>query len=86
MAFDKEELKQLGELFDNQHSLIVTDVKVLLEQELRPIRDDLDWMKKRLDQLFKMVSEDIAVAYKEIESLKRTIKNLEKRVVALEHR
>ena len=84
MAFDKEELKQLGGLFDKQHRTIIGEVKELLEEQrsltvgetrtliddsrslmvldvrtiLQPIREDLEFVKERLDQLFKTGSED----------------------------
>ncbi len=90
MAFDKEELIQLNQILrdqlEDQRSLTMLDVKILLHQELHPIREDLEFVKERLDQLFKMASEDIGVAYQKIESLKRTVNKLEKRIVALERR
>ena len=86
MAFDKEELQQLRDLLNDQHSVVMLDAKILLQQELRPLREDLELLKERMDQLFKMASEDVGVAYQEIESLKRSVNKLEKRIVALERR
>lgn len=100
MSFDKEEIQQLEKLFDanwqktekaleiqwqktdealdNQRSLIMFDVRSLIKEELDPL-------KKQLDQLFKMSSEDIQVAYHDIETLKSQVKKHDMRITVLEH-
>lgn len=97
MAFDKEELKQLGNLFDRQHKLIVGETRELVEGTrssimtdirslLRPIIDDIAEIKQKIDQLYKMVNDDLGVAYKEIDVLKRQVTKLERRITVLEKR
>ena len=85
MPFDKEEVQQLESMFERQHSAIMLDMRTLLQQELRPIRSELEQVKLRLEQLFKMETGDIQIAYKEIRDLKNKIKKLEQRIAALEH-
>lgn len=95
MAFDQKDIQQLESIFhdfegafdrklDQQRSAIVLDTKTLLQQELRPIRRDLEYIKEQLDKLFKMESEDIQAAYGEIEELKEKVKELEQRITILE--
>lgn len=89
MAFDKEEIQQLEQIltrkFDEQRSVIMADTATLLEQKLRPIREDISYVKQRLNALFEMESEDIQMNYKEIEKLKAHVRQLEQRIAALEH-
>lgn len=82
MAFDKQELAQLGELLDNQRSLITLDVKTLL----RPIVQDIEKIKERLDQLFRMINEDVGAAYKDIVILKRKVARMEREIAVLKGR
>ncbi len=77
MAFDDKELQQLNQLLDRQHSAIILDVGVLLRMELEKI-------ERRLDQLLKMETEDVTAINLEIIQLKRQVKKIEARVVALE--
>jgi len=80
MALTKEDIQTIkGMLTDMKADLrseIHLDMKALLEQELAPIRE-------RIEQLHRMVNEDIALAFKEIESLKKRIKKLETKVQSL---
>lgn len=96
MAFDKKEIKQLEELFsaervqvkkllDDQRSAIMVDTELLLEQKLRPIREELEYIKKRLDALYDMESEDIKASYKDIDRLKKRVSKLELQVAELKH-
>jgi len=77
---------EVGELLDvkleSHRSMIMLDVRTLLG----PIIEDIGNIKERLDQLFRLIHEDIGLAFKEIESLKRTVRKLEKRIVAVERR
>jgi len=86
MAFDKEELKQLDHLLEarlnEQRSLIMLDVRTLL----RPIVDDLEDVKKQLGRIFQTLSEDVAVAYKDIEVLKRKVTRMEREIAILKGR
>lgn len=86
MAFDKGELKQLdhllGSRFNEQRSLILLDVRTLL----RPIINDLEDVKKQLGQIFQALSEDVAVAYKDIEALKKKVARMEREIAVLKGR
>lgn len=100
MAFDKNEIKQLKQIvigsivekvpeivqpmLDKQKKEILLDVRILIQQELRPIKVDIKWIKERLLKIEKMESEDIKASYEDIESLKEKIKTLENRVGQLE--
>ncbi|MEX2012693.1 MAG: hypothetical protein WD970_03035 [Patescibacteria group bacterium] len=80
MTLTKDDLKQfrglLSDFRSDLRSEIHLDMKVLLEQELRPL-------KERVEQLYRMVNDDIGLAFKEIETLKKRIKKLETRVSSL---
>ncbi len=81
MAFDKDEIQQLDHIltrkFDEQHSALVI--------ELLPLKEDLAYVKHRLDELYKMENEDVEQAFGEIEALKKKVKQLEHRLTLLEH-
>jgi len=100
MAFDKEELKQLNSLLNDrfegqnallndrlegQRSLIMSDTRSLLEEQLKPIKAEIEYLKQRLDRLFDMVNEDIRTALTEIEDVKKRVAKLEHQVATLEH-
>lgn len=77
MAFDKEELKQLDDHLDNRfnkiHSEIIFDIKSIIQ----PLKDDVEYMKERLDQSFETESEDILAVYSDIDNLKKRVRKLE---------
>lgn len=76
---------ELALKLDEQRAAIALDARSLLYQELQPIKDDLTYVKQRLDALFEMESEDVQMNYREIEKLKTYVKRLEQRIAALEH-
>jgi len=77
MPLIKTDLQEISKLLDDkldkQHSVIILDVKTLIRQELEPL-------KARVDQLYKLVHDDVGLAFKEIETLKKRIKKLEVKV------
>ncbi len=83
MAFDKEELKQLEGLFEIQRNVIMSDTRSLLEEQLKPIKEEIAYLKQRLDRLFDMVNEDIHAAFAEIEDVKKRVAKLEHQVARL---
>lgn len=76
---DDKGAELIGKL-DEQRIAIMSDVRSLLQ----PIKDDLAYIKQRLDTLFDMESEDIRMNFKEIKKLKVYVKQLEQRIAALE--
>jgi hypothetical protein len=92
MAFQPDELEQLQSLFDRQQDTILnkveimldshrngimTDVRVVLNVELREIKD-------KLARILKMESEDIHAVSVEVEDLKKKIRLLERKIATLE--
>lgn len=67
---------EIRDMLKDQRSEIALDTRMLLEQELAPLR-------KRVDQLYILVKEDIGLAFQEIERLKKRIKKLETKVSSL---
>lgn len=93
MAFDQQELNQLGDLIDTRVGSLL-DVKVgvildaklgpILDAKLAPIRHDLQTVKQDLDGVRQMLSEDISAAYTDIKLLKKKDLQLVKRIAVLE--
>jgi hypothetical protein len=112
MAFDKEEVKQLKELFDSfevkmdqkfdnfekkvDQKFDIFEVKVdqkfeeqnynfkvTLNYELMTIKNDIEHIKKRLDQFFETESEDVKAAYDDIVDLQKRVKKMELKLVSL---
>jgi len=96
MAFSKEEIKQLKQtlveevpkvmqpILDNQRKEIILDVKILIQQELRPIKKDRKWIKNKIEKIETMESEDVEATYSDIEFLKKKICELEVKIKKLE--
>lgn len=88
MALTKDDLQQIKNvirpMLQEQRAEIMTDTRALLEQELRPIRADIEEIKDRLNRLSVRESGDTSMVVAEIESLKKKIKRLEGRLAALE--
>lgn len=82
-GFDKEQLEQLRELFDQQRSAIMLDTRSLLDSQLQPIKDELKALGERMDRFFTMESEDVVFLHKEVQLLKTKLKVLEAKVAAL---
>ena len=98
MAFDKEEIKQLKSLFveqrkeildetksyfEDQRSVINYDFKVTLNYELMTIKNDIEHIKKRLDQFFETETEDVKAAYDDIADLQKRVKKMELELAAI---
>ncbi|EKD55984.1 MAG: hypothetical protein ACD_58C00322G0004 [uncultured bacterium] len=84
MAFDKEEMKQLKELFDSfeikmdqklsiQRFEIGKDTKSIINAKLKPIHE-------KLDRFFKMESEDTSELYTQMEQLQKRVLVTEKKL------
>lgn len=74
----------LSTALEAQRADIMRDTRALLEQELRPIRDELASIKEKLEQLEKREDEDTLMMFREVELLKKKIKRLESRIAMLE--
>lgn len=87
MTLTKDDIKtingMLTDLRSGLRSEIHLDMKILLKQELAPIKTDIAELKQRVDQLYRMVKDDIGLAFQEIETLKKRIKKLEAKVQSL---
>ena len=90
MSFDKEEVKQLKELFDSFEVKMDQkfedqryDFKVTLRYELMSIKDDIEYVKKKLDQFFETETEDVKAAYDDIVDLQKRVKKMELKLVSL---
>jgi len=88
---NKNLLEYMDKRFEAQRADILADTRAMIREELAAqlqlIRDDIADVKKRLDRFFAMESEDVKVAYMDIEELnglKKKIVQLEQRVAVLE--
>ena len=76
MAFNKEEVEQLGNLFDQQRADIMSDVKILLDQELRPIKVSLKTVKEDLEYVkgdFTNIKKDIGIVQDDLKIVKEDL-------------
>ncbi|MBI4948093.1 hypothetical protein HY844_00850 [Candidatus Berkelbacteria bacterium] len=81
MAENKELLAKIDNLMVDRFKEQSIDIKI----QLAPIKEELNEVKDRLDQLFKVESDDVGAAFKDIIKLNRKVKELERRVHALEN-
>jgi hypothetical protein len=94
--FTEQQMQQLEQLMDRkldekldnrlyyhlnrQHSEIIVDVKILL----RPLEENIAYLKNRMDQFFIMESEDVQAVNGEVQELKTKVNKLDHRISALE--
>lgn len=80
MSLTKQDLQQIDQLLETRLKPIREDIQYVKEKfgsELKEIKDRLDRIERKVNQLHKTEDEDIKMAYKEIESLKKRVKRLE---------
>lgn len=71
-------------MFDKQKKEIILDARILIQQEIRSIKEDLQLIKRILKQFKKMETEDVEVVYDDNDFLKEKVKELENRIKTLE--
>lgn len=87
MALTKDDLKQLGNLLDqklDQKLQPIQDEILYIKQEISDIKLRITHIERRLDLLFEMETEDVQASYGEIESVKKCVVKLERKVATLE--
>jgi predicted nucleic acid-binding Zn-ribbon protein len=87
MALTKDDLKQLGNLLDqklDQKLQPIQDEILYIKQEISDIKLRITHIERRLDLLFEMETEDVQASYGEIESVKKRVVKLERKVATLE--
>lgn len=84
----QKEWKKLENLLDKRldHKLFIfsKDIKDYIQTQLIPIKERLDKIEYKLNQFFKMESEDIEPTYKDIEIVKKQVKEITKKIQILE--
>lgn len=73
MPFDTQEKTELRSLLDELRSMVALDTRAAIQEELLEV-------KEQLNKLFRMESEDVDIAYQEIEALKKRMAKLEQKI------
>lgn len=90
MALTKDDLRQIGTLLDQKLQPIqgeIHDIKdeiLYIKQEIADIKLRITHIERRLDLLFEIETEDVQASYSELESVKKRVHTLERKIAALE--
>lgn len=81
----KDDLAKIKSLVRNVlDEKIYSDIKPIIRAELQPIKQDLGYLKDKVDQIWKAESEDVEMVMSEIDRLQKQLDLVKSRVLKLE--